>query len=49
MHLGTQGFHGQDSAGYRVELGEIERAIASHPDVNDVGVVAWDRGLGENT
>ena len=33
--------------GYRVELGEIERALLSHPDVKDAGVVAWDREPGE--
>ena len=30
--------------GYRVELGEIESALLSHPSVRDAGVVAWDRG-----
>jgi amino acid adenylation domain-containing protein len=46
IHLGRKDFMVK-IRGYRVELGGIERAIASHPDINDVGVVAWDRGLGE--
>ena len=29
--------------GYRVEIGEIERTLLSHPLIKDVGVVAWDR------
>jgi non-ribosomal peptide synthetase component F len=33
--------------GYRVELGEIERALATHPQVRDAAVVAWDRVPGE--
>ncbi len=33
--------------GYRVELGEIERALLAHPQVKDAGVAAWDRELGE--
>jgi amino acid adenylation domain-containing protein len=33
--------------GYRVELGEVESALLSHPNVRDGGVVAWDREAGE--
>ena len=34
--------------GFRVEIGEIERALASHPLADDAAVVAWDRGADEN-
>ncbi len=33
--------------GYRVELGEIEMALLTHPHVKDAGVAAWDREPGE--
>jgi amino acid adenylation domain-containing protein len=33
--------------GFRVELGEIERALLAHPQVKDAGVTAWNRELGE--
>ena len=33
--------------GYRVEIAEIERALLAHPQVNEVGIVAWDREPGE--
>jgi amino acid adenylation domain-containing protein len=33
--------------GYRVELGEVERALATHPQVREAAVVAWDREPGE--
>ena len=46
IHLGRKDYMVK-IRGYRVELGEIESAIASHPDVKDVGVVAWDRDPGE--
>jgi acyl carrier protein len=33
--------------GYRVELGEIERVLLSHPKVKEVAVATWDRDSGE--
>ena len=33
--------------GFRVEIGEVERVLLSHPLVKDAGVVAWDRAAGE--
>src|SRR5262249_26872708 len=33
--------------GYRVELGEIERALTTHPQVREAAVAAWDQGPGE--
>ena len=33
--------------GYRVEIGEIERALVAHPLIKDAGVVAWDRAQAE--
>ena len=33
--------------GFRVEIGEIERALLSHPMVKEAGVVAWDRAPAE--
>ena len=33
--------------GYRIEPGEIERALRSHPEINDVAVVPWERADGE--
>ena len=33
--------------GYRVELGEIEKALLAHPKVKDAGVAAWDCEPGE--
>jgi amino acid adenylation domain-containing protein len=33
--------------GYRVEVGETERALLSHPQVINAAVAAWDRELGE--
>jgi acyl carrier protein len=33
--------------GYRVEFGEIERALLTHPQLKDAGVVAWYQESGE--
>jgi thioesterase domain-containing protein len=35
--------------GYRVELGEVEKALAAHRDVREAAVVAWDRAPGEKS
>jgi amino acid adenylation domain-containing protein len=35
--------------GYRVELSEVEKALATHRDVREVAVVAWDRAPGEKS
>ncbi|WP_394850184.1 amino acid adenylation domain-containing protein [Pendulispora brunnea] len=48
---GTIHFHGRLDTqikirGFRVELGEIEAAIDSHPQVREVAVLATDRGGG---
>src|SRR5262249_36287694 len=32
--------------GYRVEIGEVERTLSSHPLVKDAAVIAWDREVG---
>ena len=46
IHLGRKDFMVK-IRGYRVEPGEIERALLSHPQIKAVGVVAWDREPGE--
>jgi len=33
--------------GYRVELGEVEKASLRHPQIKDASVVTWDREPGE--
>ena len=33
--------------GFRVDFSEIERALVEHPEINEVGVRAWDREDGE--
>jgi amino acid adenylation domain-containing protein len=33
--------------GYRVELGEVERGLLSHPEVKEAAAAAWERGNGE--
>src|SRR5688572_1838034 len=33
--------------GYRVDIGEVERALCDHPVVSEAGVVAWDQDSGE--
>jgi hypothetical protein len=33
--------------GFRVEIGEIDRALLSHPLVKDAAVIAWEREAGE--
>ena len=33
--------------GFRVEIGEIERALLSHPLVKEAAVIAWEREAGE--
>jgi hypothetical protein len=33
--------------GYRVELGEIERVLLTHPEVREAAVTAWEREAGE--
>ena len=33
--------------GYRVEIGEIERTLLSHPQVVNAGLAVWDRESGE--
>ena len=35
--------------GYRVELAEVEKALATHGDVREAAVVAWDRAPGEKS
>ena len=35
--------------GYRVELSEVEKALATHCDVREAAVVAWDRAPGEKS
>jgi amino acid adenylation domain-containing protein len=35
--------------GYRVELAEVEKALAAHRDVREAAVVAWDRAPGEKS
>ena len=46
IHLGRKDFMVK-VRGYRVELGEIEMALMTHPQVKDAGVAAWDREPGE--
>ncbi|MGH7844015.1 MAG: non-ribosomal peptide synthetase, partial [Candidatus Binatia bacterium] len=46
IHLGRKDFQVK-IRGYRVEIGEIERALSTHPEVRDTGVVAWDGEPGE--
>ena len=46
MHLGRKDFMVK-VRGYRVELGEIETALLTHPQVKEAGVTAWDREPGE--
>ena len=46
IHLGRKD-HMVKIRGYRVELGEIERALLAHPLVKDAGVAAWNREIGE--
>jgi len=45
IHLGRKDFMVK-IRGYRVELGEIEKALLTHPEVKDAGVVAWDQEPG---
>jgi acyl carrier protein len=33
--------------GYRVELGEVERGLLTHPEVKEAAVVAWESEAGE--
>jgi amino acid adenylation domain-containing protein len=33
--------------GYRVDIGEVERALLEYPQVKEAGVAAWDRDSGE--
>jgi amino acid adenylation domain-containing protein len=33
--------------GYRVNIGEVEAALLEHPQINEVGVAAWERDPGE--
>jgi amino acid adenylation domain-containing protein len=33
--------------GYRVEIGEVEKALLGHPQVKDAGVRAWDHDCGD--
>jgi amino acid adenylation domain-containing protein len=35
--------------GYRVDLGEIEKALLAHPQVKEAGVAAWDCEPGEKS
>ena len=46
IHLGRKDFMVK-IRGYRVDLGEIERALLAHPQLIAVAVVAWDRELAE--
>jgi acyl-coenzyme A synthetase/AMP-(fatty) acid ligase/acyl carrier protein len=33
--------------GYRVDIGEVEKALLGHPQVKDAGVKAWDHDCGD--
>jgi len=46
IHVGRKDFMVK-IRGYRVELGEIERALLLHPQVKEAGVAAWEREPGE--
>ena len=46
IHLGRKDFMVK-IRGYRVEIGEIERALLAHPLIKDAGVVAWEREVEE--
>ena len=46
MHRGRKDFMVK-IRGFRVEIGEIERALISHPLIKDVGIVALEREVGE--
>jgi acyl-coenzyme A synthetase/AMP-(fatty) acid ligase/acyl carrier protein len=46
IHLGRKDFMVK-VRGYRVELGEVERALLEHPAVKEAAVVAWEREAGE--
>jgi amino acid adenylation domain-containing protein len=46
VHLGRKDFLVK-IRGYRVELGEVERLLLTHPEVEAAAVVAWDREDGE--
>ncbi|HEX6769274.1 MAG TPA: non-ribosomal peptide synthetase [Candidatus Binatia bacterium] len=46
VHLGRKDFMVK-IRGYRVELGEVERALLQHSDVKEAAVVAWEREAGE--
>jgi len=46
VHLGRKDFMVK-IRGYRVELGEVERALLLHPEVKEAAVVAWEREAGE--
>jgi amino acid adenylation domain-containing protein len=48
VHLGRKDFQIK-IRGYRVELAEIEKALLTHPQVSNAGVVAWDRKPGEKS
>jgi len=46
IHLGRKDFMVK-VRGYRVELGEIERALVTHPQVKEAGVTSWESEVGE--
>lgn len=46
VHLGREDFMVK-IRGYRVELGEVERALLQHSEVKEAAVVAWEREAGE--
>jgi non-ribosomal peptide synthetase component F/acyl carrier protein len=46
IHLGRKDFVVK-IRGFRVEIGEVERALLSHPQVNQAGVKVWEREDGE--
>lgn len=46
VHLGRKDFMVK-IRGYRVELGEVERALLLHPQIKEAAVVAWEREAGE--
>jgi len=46
IHLGRKDFMVK-IRGYRVDIGEVERALLEHPLINEAGVVAWERDSGE--
>ncbi|MGE5218488.1 MAG: AMP-binding protein [Chloroflexota bacterium] len=46
IHLGRKDFMVK-IRGYRVELGEVERALMEYPETKEAAVTAWEREAGE--